>query len=290
MIEPYELTRMSVSGLPPDTFILDSDSIDELLIAPGRRLVGLERQNKAYRATVTWLRAMQDLGLIPEDPRNICTVTVMAEGIGHNLPGALAAVLAGRPHRGDNWIGVSRYACPKRAGDRYTPFEAKVSYVRIHSNAKVWALLDTVATGATLVRGLETAFANVEKPQQILFATPAGSGEGVGKIARLCQKEHVDFTAVFFGAIFGLWEDGTGLPWCHPDTVLSGTPRSMVNRELTQRLFNNLPGFCSVGDCSANFFDVEDAFRILSEEEARFEWYLPTLKEVVPTKVSVSVD
>lgn len=137
-------------------------------------------------------------------------------------------------------------------------------------------MLDTVATGATLLRGLEAAFAQAPKPREILLATPAGSAVGMRKIAELCARENVALTITFFGAIFGLWHDGTGLPWCHPDTVLSGTPHSRTNRALARQIFNNLPGFCAVGDCSANFFDVDKARQILHEEEERFGWQLIT--------------
>jgi hypothetical protein len=200
-------------------------------------------------------------------------MTVLAEGIGHNLPAALAAVLP-MPQRGDNFMGVSRFALSKSANDAYTPFDARVKYLRIESPAPVWVMLDTIATGATLVRGLEAAFANAPKPREILLGTPAGSLVGAKKIAELCVRENVQITFFFFGAIFGLWQDGTALPWCHPDTIFSGTPRSEKNRALTARLFNNIEGFCAVGDCSANFFDVAEAEKILQEEEKRFDWKL----------------
>ena len=93
--------------------------------------------------------------------------------------------------------------------------------------------------------------------------------------ADVCAAHDVQLTLFFFGAIFGLWEDGTALPWAHPDTILSGTPRSEKNRALTARIFNNIEGFCAVGDCSANFFDVSEAEKTLREEEQRFNWKLP---------------
>src|SRR5919202_4876800 len=184
-MEGYELTEVQVAGLPR-AFILESDSIDQLLMNPGRRLLGLARQQAAFTATVTWFRAMKAQGFLPQDPAELCTVTVLAEGIGHNLPGALATVLGDQYHRGDNWIGVSRFALPKTQADDYTPFDASVNYLRIHSNARVWCVLDTVATGATLVRGLEAAFHNAAKPEQTLLATPAGNAVGMRKIAELC--------------------------------------------------------------------------------------------------------
>lgn len=279
-MEGYEATEMHVDGLPR-TFILESDSIDQLLVNPGRRMMGLARQRAAFDATITWFRAMRDQHLLPENPRDVCTVTILAEGIGHNLSGALATVLGEQYHRGDNWIGVSRFALPKTLADAYTPFDASVNYIRIHSNARVWCVLDTVATGTTLVRGLEAAFRNARKPERIIMATPAGSGAGMRQIAALCAREQVELVITFFGAIFGLWEDGTGLPWCHPDTILSGTTHSVKNYAITKQLFNNLPGFCSVGDCSANFFDVEEALNILKEEEERFGWRLPEVEEVM---------
>lgn len=272
--EQYDLTEVEVVGLPR-TLILEADSIDALLVNPGRRLLGGARQQKAFQSTITWLRAMQNKGYLSEDANEICTVTVLAEGIGHNLPGAMASVLRGKAHRGDNWVGVSRFALDKKSDDEYVPFDAKVNYFRIHSNAPVWCMLDTVATGATLVRALESAFKNTTPPGKILLATPAGSAVGMRKIADLCAVHKIDLVLTFFGAIFGLWEDGTGLPWCHPDTITSGTQRGKRNLEQARKLFNNLPGFCAVGDCSANFFDVKEAEEALEEEEKRFGWHLP---------------
>src|SRR5581483_5036912 len=271
-MEPYTLTIQHVNGLPR-TFILESDSIDRLLVNPGRKLLGLPRMQTAYEATTTWCHALYEQEFLPRDPQQICSMTVLAEGVGHNLPGALASVLPA-PQRGDNFMGVSRFALRQSDQETHTPFDALVGYMRVHSPAPVWVMLDTVATGATLVRGLEAAFKNAPKPEQILLGTPAGSAVGMRRIAAVCARENVQLTCFFFGAIFGLWRDGTGLPWCHPDTILSGTPRSEKNRALTARRFNNIEGFWSVGDCSANFFDVAAAEKILRAEEERFGWKL----------------
>ncbi|MBX9666708.1 MAG: hypothetical protein K2X93_03775 [Candidatus Obscuribacterales bacterium] len=273
-MEQFELTQVKIEGLPK-TFILESDSIDQVLLLPGRKLLGVARQQMAYETTLTWLTAMKEEGLLPSDPKDACTVTVLAEGIGHNLPSALGSVVSPHYHRGDNWIGVSRFALPKIEEMDVIDFDARVNYVRMHSSAKYWCMLDTVATGATLARALEAAFANAPKPERILMATPCGSAMGSRRIASVCEKAGVEIIFTFFGAVFGLWHDGTGLPWCHPDTVVSGTPRSRKNRQIAAELFNNLDGFCAVGDCSANFFDVDEAIAILSKEEKEFDWRLP---------------
>ena len=274
-METYTLSQIKLGNVPL-TLILESDSIDRLLVNPGRKLLGLGRTNTAFEATTTWCRALVEQEFI-KNPRDVCTMTVLAEGIGHNLPAALATALAPNHQRGDNFMGVSRFALPKNNDDAYTPFDARVKYLRIESPAPLWVMLDTIATGATLVRGLESAFGNAPKPEHILLGTPAGSLAGAKKIAELCARENVRLTFFFFGAIFGLWQDGTALAWCHPDTVLSGTARGDKNRALTARIFNNIEGFCSVGDCSANFFDVAEAEKILREEETRFGWQLPNL-------------
>lgn len=272
-MENYSLTEIQVVDLLR-AFIVESDSIDRLLVVPGRKLLGLERLNTAFEATTTWCRALAEWGFLPESPEDVCTMTVLAEGIGHNLPAALATALAPHHARGDNFMGVSRFALPKQADDAYTPFDARVKYLRVESPAPVWVMLDTVATGATLVRGLEAAFANAPKPKQILLGTPAGSAVGMRKIAEVCELHGVGLTLFFFGAVFGLWEDGTALPWAHRDTLLSGTARSAKNRALTDEIFNRIEGFCAVGDCSANFFDVAEAEKTLREEQERFGWRL----------------
>jgi hypothetical protein len=278
-MEKFDLTQMTIAELPT-TYILESDSIDRVLLLPGRKLMGLARQEAAFETTVTWMRAMQSAGYIPSDPKQVCTVTVMAEGVGHNLPAALATVVKPAYHRGDNWLGVSRFALPKEGEE--TDFDARVNYVRMHSSAPVWCMLDTIATGATLARALEAAIANAEKPERILMASPCGSAAGGRRIAQVCEKNGIELVLTYFGAVFGLWHDGTGLPWCHPDTLVSGTDRSQKNRKLAQQLFNNLDGFCAVGDCSANFFDVEAAIAILTKEENEFGWRLP-IDDLTPT-------
>lgn len=272
--EQFSLTQTKIDGIP-NAHILESDSIDKLLVNPGRHLLGFARQVAAFEGTVSWMKALEDAGEFPADLRDLCTVTVMAEGIGHNLSGALGTVLDGKDYRGDNWIGVSRFALPEVAGQDFTDFDAKVTYMRLHSNAPVWLMLDTVATGATLVKGLEATFKNCEKPKKILLAASCGSVVGTRRIVEFLTGMGVETHVTFWGAAFGLWHDGTGLPWCHPDTVISGTPRSLKNKEITAKLFNNLPGFCAVGDCSANFFDVDDARKVLDDEEKRFGWKVP---------------
>lgn len=274
-MDNYSLTKVDIEGLR-DAYILESDHIDRLLLDPGRRLLGYERQKEAFECTVTWFSALHDNNLFPEDTRELCTVTVLAEALGHNLPLALSAVLGlTRIYRGDNWIGASRFATDTKAKEGYTDFEAKVNYLRLHSIAPVWCMLDTVATGATLVRVLEAAFSNAPKPRKIFMATPAGSPAGMRKIDALCQKEGVELHISFFGAAFGLGDDGTALPWCHPQTILADTARAKKNRLRAGELFNELPDFCAVGDCSANFFDVEAALINLAEEEEKLGWQLP---------------
>lgn len=272
-MESYTLSPVQVDGLPA-AYILESDSIDRLLVRPGRKLLGGERMATTYETTVTWCGALREGGFLPHDAQDVCTVTILAEGMGHNLPGALAEALRPSFPRGDNFIGVSRFALPRTDRDTYTPFDAQVRYLRLESPAPVWVTLDTVATGATLRRGLETAFEQYI-PRRILLGAPAGSAAGMREIARVCAGAGVELELFFFGAVFGLWNDGTALPWCHPDTILSGTPRSERNRAETARIFNGLEGFCAVGDCSANFFDVRAAQAILREEEERFGWTLP---------------
>jgi len=279
-MEKFELTQMKIDGLPV-TYVLESDSIDQILLKPGRKLLGVARQELAYESTVTWLRAMKDAGYIPADAKDVCSVTVLAEGIGHNLPAALATVVSPQYHRGDNWLGVSRFALPKNEEEGSTDFDARVNYVRLHSTAPTWCMLDTIATGATLARALEAAFTNATPPKRILMATPCGSAAGGRRIAQVCQKAGVELVLTYFGAVFGLWHDGTGLPWCHPDTLLSGTERSKKNRSTAQQLFNSLDGFCAVGDCSANFFDVDEALGILQREEKEFDWRLPIAENVL---------
>lgn len=283
-MEDFALTKVSIPGLA-NAFILESDSVDQFLVEPGRLLLGYERQKVAFTGTVSWLAAMRNQGFFPKDPMELCTVTVMAEAAGHNLSGALSTVLGpDTVYRGDNWIGVSRFALPTRAKEGYIDFDAKVNYSRLHSIAPVWCMLDTVATGATLVRGLEGAFHNAkEKPKRIIMGTPAGSAVGMRKLEAICKREGVDFICTFFGAAFGLWDDGTGLPWCHPDTVLAGTERSKKNRKRAGEIFNEHPAFCAVGDCSANFFDVQAALDNLIEEEEKLGWKL-LIRKTAATK------
>ena len=273
-MEDYQLTKVTIEGLARP-YILEADSIDKLLINPGRKLLGYKRQKAAFAATVSWLSAMKAEGYFPHSATDLCTVTVMAEAAGHNLSGALSTVLNDDIYRGDNFMGVSRFALAEKAPEGYTNYDARVTYMRLHSVAPVWCLLDTVATGATLVRGLEAAFQNAQKPRRILMGTPAGAAVGMRKLEDLCRREKIEFIPTFFGAAFGLFEDGSGLPWCHPDTILAGTERSRVNLENARKIFNNNQAFCAVGDCSANFFDVQVAMEHLKDEEDRLCWKLP---------------
>lgn len=277
-MKDYTLTPVDIEGLEK-SYILESDNTDKLLLSPGRHLLGYERQKVAFAATVQWLEGMKHFGHLPQDNMELCTLTILAEGAGHNLPGALQTVLGEKEkYRGDNWLGVSRFALPEseaKPGLTYRDYDAHVKYVRINSPAPIWVVLDTVATGATLVRGLEAAFANAPRPKRILMGTPAGSPVGMRKLQALCNNAGVEFVSTFFAAAFALHEDGSGLPWCHPETILSGSLRSQGNIRRAEKRFNLNPAFCSVGDCSANFFDVSAALDHLKQEEERLGWSLP---------------
>lgn len=277
-MKDFVLTPVDIEGLSK-SYILESDNTDKLLLEPGRHLLGYERQKVAFAATVQWLEGMRHFGHLPQNNMDLCTLTILAEGAGHNLPAALQTVLGEKEiYRGDNWLGISRFARPEgesAAGLGYRDYDAKVNYVRINSPAPVWVVLDTVATGATLVRGLQAAFAGADKPRTILMGTPAGSPVGMRKLQALCNDAGVEFVSTFFAAAFALHEDGSGLPWCHPETILSGSLRSQANIRKAEKRFNLSPAFCSVGDCSANFFDVTAALDHLKKEEERLGWSLP---------------
>ncbi|HMX48102.1 MAG TPA: hypothetical protein PKC93_19230, partial [Candidatus Obscuribacter sp.] len=60
-MEDYQLTKVTIEGLARP-YILEADSIDKLLINPGRKLLGYKRQKAAIAATVSWLSAMKAEG------------------------------------------------------------------------------------------------------------------------------------------------------------------------------------------------------------------------------------
>ncbi len=80
--ESFTLTKVEIEGIP-NAHILESDSIDSLLVVPGRHLLGYRRQLAAFTATVTWIDALNAAKELPENLNELCTVTVMAEGCGH---------------------------------------------------------------------------------------------------------------------------------------------------------------------------------------------------------------
>lgn len=224
--------------LDTDTYILESPALEAFLF--DRTVVGIPLLNAAREATVHWLAALRDNGLL--DPADeVAGLTILTGGLYYGLQPAWQTVFG--TLLPENFIGVKRHLNERKqwfADHQYRSFEAPCRTVLVG---------DTVASGVSVCQGIQ-AFAEwgvAHGLRQVNFFSACGSRIGGQRIRQACAELGLRCTFTHGLAAFGMAEQGwqlpdTDLPWMHSDTVTQ--PHYL---ERARRAFQDKP-VCAIGD------------------------------------------
>ncbi len=197
------LRRVAIDGLHDETFILESPAVERLLF--GRELVGDAFAHECLLASTDFCSMLYDR----LDTADVSELLILNGGRYYGLAAAYGRVV-GRP------LAVNELKATRHCDDG--TWRADISYRHYAYKTRTLLVGDTVATGVSARVALEDYF-SYHVPEEIIFFTICGGIPGARVIAETCARYGVRLTLVFGLAAFGLADDGTDLPFLHPDTV-----------------------------------------------------------------------
>lgn len=220
----YSLYKVKDPALLPDTHILCAKSTRDVLYSPhvaGKPLQDMMEKNGELFATILSKKVLQK-----EKRQNTCELVFLSGGLFYYLShGFKRAHSFAIPQC---FIGIQRQRVEGREGD-FRAISGYENFEALPDDANV-IIGDTVATGSTLVKGvqllLDAAEAKGTALRSINAITLAGSFAGAKKLAMLAKKhiapQHPGCRVSFFAceALFHLMPDGTDLRFLMPGTIM----------------------------------------------------------------------
>jgi len=222
-----ELRRAAIPGLPDETYIMEDRAVERVLF--GRELVGAEFARVCLEASLGCCRLLAPRLDVPD----IAELLILNGGRYYGLATAYERVF-GRSLPVDE-LKATRRQDPDGA------WVADISYRRYAHKPRTLLIGDTVATGVSARVALVDYFA-YHTPAELIFFTICGAIIGARLITAACAERGVRLTLVFGVAAFGLADNGTDLPFLHPDTRTA--PRYL---ERARAVYGGQP-VCAIGD------------------------------------------
>ena len=233
----------------PDTYILCSEEARSILYSP--HIAGIRLQNELDALSEQFALVLgKQLSGVPRD--KICELVFLSGGLYYSISaGFKKAYGFALPQC---FIGIQRSRVEGKSGE----FRAMSGYENFESlpdGAHV-IIGDTVATGSTLVKGIQLLLDTAEDKgfsiASITVVTIAGSRVGAEKLATLAKK-HISAShpACKVGMIacemlFHLMPDGTDLRFLMPDSIMPDESRRAAESRYGKYLSKNMK--CAVFD------------------------------------------
>jgi len=222
-----ELRRVAIPGLPDETYIMEDRAVERVLF--GRELVGAEFARVCLEASLGCCRLLAPRLDVPD----IAELLILNGGRYYGLATAYERVF-GRS------LPVDELKATRRQSHDGA-WVADISYRRYAHKPRTLLIGDTVATGVSARVALVDYFA-YHTPAELIFFTICGAIIGARLITAACAERGVRLTLVFGVAAFGIADNGTDLPFLHPDTRTA--PRYL---ERARAVYGGQP-VCAIGD------------------------------------------
>src|SRR3989338_8722958 len=246
----YSLYQLSDEKLPPNTFIICSDPARAVLYAPylaGKKLQDSMEKNSSIFSSILAKHVLA--GAVREQ---LCELVFLSGGLYYALNAGFKKEFGfALPQC---FIGIQRQRVEGKEGQ----FRAVAGYGNFESlpdNAHV-IIGDTVATGSTLIKGIQLLLDEAENRgislASITILTLAGSAIGAQKLAKLSKThilpQHPNCKVYFFACemLFHLMPDGTDMRFLMPDSIMPDESRQEALARYGQYLSENMK--CAVFD------------------------------------------
>lgn len=220
----YALYRVSDNGMLPDTYVICSDAARSVLYSPhlvGKKLQDAMEKNASIFASIA---SRRELAGVPRS--SVCELVFLSGGLYYALNSGFKRDFGFALQQ--CFIGIQRQRVEGKEGE----FRAVAGYENFEAlpdNAHV-LIGDTVATGSTLVKGIQLLLDAAEEKgvslSGITVFTLAGSSVGARKLARLAKThilpQHPNCKVSLYACemLFHLMPDGTDLRFLMPDSIM----------------------------------------------------------------------
>jgi len=246
----YSLYKVAGASLPENTHIICSESARQVLYSPhiaGKRLQDAMEKNSGIFAAILAKHA-----LAGAKKGSLCELVFLSGGLYYALSCGFKKEFGfALPQC---FIGIQRQRVEGKEGE----FRAVAGYANFESlpdNANV-IIGDTVATGSTLVKGIQLLLDEAENRSisiaSITMLTLAGSSLGAEKLARLAKShiypQHPACKVSLFACemLFHLMPDGTDLRFLMPGSIMPEESRKEAQARYGDYLARNMK--CAVFD------------------------------------------
>lgn len=247
--EGYRLYRMGGGPFPENSYILCSEDAYHIQFRP--HLAGKELQDRMDCVAESFMMALGKTVLRGKRPGNITELVFLAGGLYYQLNTGFKRVF-GRALP-QCFLGIKRQRLEGTDGG-FTAVATYENFESLPDNAVV-IIGDTIATGATLQKGIYHLFESLEMRKQkitdLVVFSLACSVDGAKKLKEIEQKMRRDFpgSRVHFFAcsqLFHLMPDGTDLRFLYDDAVMPEEARRAVLENYGEELGKKMK--CAVLD------------------------------------------
>lgn len=220
------------------TYIIESPRALRILLEPWT--VGSRLANLARASTVDFLRVAYNLcpELRSSAFDSVAEVVPLAGSLYYSLAEAFEAVFGETINR--CFIGARRHLTT-------TGWVTELSYENFEAMPQSPVLLigDTIATGGTIERIVDSAIGNSPDIRAIVIFSIAGGVIGAIRIKEMALRIGIPTYLFYSNAIFGVESNGTDMPWLHPGTIV--TPENRAKAEAVYG-FDLGRRWCSIWD------------------------------------------
>lgn len=200
--------------LLPHTYIVESPSALQILLEPWS--IGSRLANSARESSVDFLRAAYHISpeLRQSTFESITEVVPLAGSLYYSLAAAFERNFGESINR--CFIGAQRHPTP-------TGWVTELSYENFEAMPSEPLILigDTIATGGTIERILESTLNHSSGVRAIVIYSIAGGLVGAVRIREMADKIQIPTYLFYSNAIFGVEPNGTDMPWLHPGTIVT---------------------------------------------------------------------
>ncbi len=230
--------------------------MDALKIHLNPTLCGLKLKRQTLKAMSSLVKSSLNLTrLSSERVGNLCELVILAGGLYYMLNEVFNNLFNIEPRR--CFIGARRYM-------KDDTWDCKIYYVNFEALPRQAYILigDTIATGSTMVRVLQILRKHLIKEKVelkgIIIYSLAGAIDGILKISREIEEEYLDewpeaeYTIISAEAFFGLEDNGTDMPYDHPNTVTTRNIKMKVYEKYTHYLARKMCCIFDWGDRNKN--------------------------------------
>lgn len=245
----YELYLVSDGRFPEHTYIIRSEPSQTILYNP--YIAGKKLQDLTEKTAKIMIDAIVKTALTDVKLDNICELIFLAGGLYYNLNSGFKSIT--NEALPQCFIGIKRQRVEGKEGN-FTAVATYENFESLPDNATV-IIGDTIATGATLQKGINILIDAVEernyKIKNLIVCTLAGSvtgGEKLKEIETKLKKEFPGFNLYFYACeqLFHLMPDGTDLRFLVNGAVMPEETRTKTIETYGERLGNEMK--CAVFD------------------------------------------